>query len=353
MRNLFPSRHTDSDEFQHPKDIDGKTHPEHEVVQDPASRKHFLMDTNQVPRKHFFSTKKIAAVIAALVCVGLIIFLINDMRGRNADETELPIILSNEEEVVGIVREGLVARRDQVIVTFSALGQYHDQVSILADQLFEKALEPTGDPKEGDYLKFQYAGYQVKYSNPANDAGGYDYTIRIIPNYYTNSMQEEVVDKTVQTFLADAAFTADTTDYEKIKTVHDYIAANCEYDWRNKALSYRHTKATAYGALVNGEATCQGYSVAMYRLLMESGIGCRIVTGDATSPETGDTEYHAWNLVELDGRWYNVDISWDDETESEDYFLKSDASFSDHVREEEYKTDEFRAAYPVSEEDYD
>lgn len=301
----------------------------------------------------FLKRKKIAAAVitaAVLVVIGMVFAGVIRRRDRETDE--LPIALSNEDAVVETVREGLVARRDQVIVTFSAQGQYHDQVSALADQLFAKALEPTGDPKEGDYLKFQYAGYRVKYMNPPNDAGGYDYTIRIIPQYYTNAEQEEIVDETVQAFLADAGFTSNTAEYEKIKAAHDYLVANCEYDWRNKALSNRHTKSTAYGALVKGEASCQGYSVAMYRLLMESGIGCRIVTGDATSPETGDTEYHAWNLVELDGKWYNIDASWDDETESLAYFLKSDASFSDHVREEGYDTPEFRAAYPVSEEDY-
>lgn len=264
----------------------------------------------------------------------------------------LPIQLSNEEAVVKVVRDGLTAHNRAINISFTAKGYYRDQIETLTARLVDKALEPTDDPKQGDYIKFQYGGYQVTYSNPQNEKGSYDYSIRIVPSYYTTKAKEEEVDKAVQSYLDREGFTLLTSDYDRIKAAHDYIADHCEYDWRNSRLSHRHIKATAYGALINGEATCQGYSVALYRLLRESGVDCRVVTGDATSPVTGDTEYHAWNLVKLNGTWYNVDVSWDDETGTYDYFLKSDASFGDHVREAQYTTQEFQSAYPVSTADY-
>lgn len=63
---------------------------------------------------------------------------------------------------------------------------------------------------------------------------------------------------------------------------------------------------TAYGALVEGDAVCQGYALA-YKLLLDK---CGIDSVLVTSNEMG----HAWNLVKLDGSWYHVDVTWDDPT---------------------------------------
>lgn len=299
--------------------------------------------------------KKIAAAVtAAAILSVLIIFLTGRwLHRRNYDYIDLPIVLSNEEDVVKVIRDGLTARNRQITITFSAKGQYHDQITALADSLFEKALEPTAEPQQGDYLRYQCGGYDVRYSNPQNASGSYDYTVKIQPTYYTTASREKAVDEEVEKFLKDADFSSRTTEYEKVRAVHDFITGRCEYDWRNKALSHRYTKSTAYGALVNGEASCQGYSVAAYRLLMESGIRCRVITGYAKSPKTGESEYHAWNLVCLDGAWYNMDVSWDDETDSHDYFLKSDASFSSHTRDPAFDTAAFRKEYPMSGKDFE
>lgn len=294
----------------------------------------------------------LAAATAAAFFAVMMLVLIPHPRHRNDLQQNTQIRLSNETEVVQTIRDGLTDRKDTVRITFSAKGQYHDRMTSLADSLFQKALEPTDDPKQGDYLRFQYGGYHVRYSNPQNKSGGYDYSIRIMPVYYTNLAEEGEVDQVVQTFSNQITSADGFTEGEKIRAAHDFLTKRCEYDWRNRQLTHRHTKSTAYGALVKGEASCQGYSVAMYRLLMEIGIRCRIVTGNATSPKTGNTEYHAWNLVLCDGAWYNLDASWDDETESDEYFLKSDQSFSSHVRDKQYDTKEFRKAYPVSESDW-
>lgn len=294
----------------------------------------------------------VAGIFAAVLGVCLLFFIIRSYQRRQYEYIDLPIVLSNEKEVVGVIRDGLTTHNNRITIQFTAKGQYQDQITTLTAGLVAKALEPTDDPKQGDYIRFQYGGYRVRYSNPQNAAGSYDYTIKILPTYYTTLGREEAVDQAVAAYLSESKFTRRTSDYEKIKTAHDYLTAHCEYDWRNSRLLHRYTKATAYGALINGEASCQGYSVAMYRLLRESGVDCRIVTGFATSPETGIREYHAWDLVALDGKWYNVDVAWDDEMGNLDYFLKADASFTSHVRDAEYDAASFRAAHPMSEEDY-
>lgn len=93
------------------------------------------------------------------------------------------------------------------------------------------------------------------------------------------------------------------TDYEKELAIHDYIVANCSYGYVDYSKEYAYR---AYGALVQGTAVCNGYAEAMALLLSCSGVENEFMTG------TADGELHAWNRVCLDGKWYQVDATWDD-----------------------------------------
>ena len=122
------------------------------------------------------------------------------------------------------------------------------------------------------------------------------------------------------------------SDFEKAKYIHDYICEHANYD-----TSY--SKFDAYNLLFNHSAVCEGYALGFYRLAKASKLDCRIVTGKASgdrvvngsiqegNQSTGDN--HAWNIVKIDGQWYNVDATWDDQNKiSYDYFLKNEADFS-------------------------
>lgn len=112
------------------------------------------------------------------------------------------------------------------------------------------------------------------------------------------------------------------TDYEKLKYLHDYLVLNCDYS--EQAMS----PFTAFGALVEGRATCQGYADAMHLLLAGAGYETVFATG------IGDDEAvkHKWNYVKLDnGKWYIIDPTWDDPKGKNDktyigydYFMVSD-----------------------------
>ena len=67
---------------------------------------------------------------------------------------------------------------------------------------------------------------------------------------------------------------------------------------------------TAYGALVNGEAVCEGYARAYQLLLYEFGINNTLVTGTANGAG------HMWNIVNINGANYHVDVTWDDSAAS-------------------------------------
>ena len=83
-------------------------------------------------------------------------------------------------------------------------------------------------------------------------------------------------------------------EFERERLLHDRLAKSITYDLNEK---YAHT---AYGALVNG------YTQAFQYLLQRVGIQSFMVTG------AGNGGNHAWNIVRIDGKYYNVDLTWDD-----------------------------------------
>lgn len=93
------------------------------------------------------------------------------------------------------------------------------------------------------------------------------------------------------------------SDYEKELAIHDYIVAHCKYGYVDSSKDYAYR---AYGALVQNTAVCNGYAEAMALLLSCVDVENEIITG------TADAELHAWNLVKLDGEWYQVDATWND-----------------------------------------
>ena len=62
----------------------------------------------------------------------------------------------------------------------------------------------------------------------------------------------------------------------------------------------------SYGALVNGEAVCDGYALAFFQMAEACDLEVVSVVGKAG----GDN--HRWNKIKLDGKWYNVDVTWED-----------------------------------------
>ncbi len=103
---------------------------------------------------------------------------------------------------------------------------------------------------------------------------------------------------------------AEYSDYDSALYVHDYLTSTTTYGFSENPYS-------EYGALVENMAVCQGYAYA-YKLCMDLlEIPCITVGGSADNGEA--VLSHAWNMIELDGQWYHVDVTWDDATTSTDY----------------------------------
>ena len=95
------------------------------------------------------------------------------------------------------------------------------------------------------------------------------------------------------------------TMYEKVKCIHDYLCDRITYD-ENAKHAY-----SAYGALIDKKAVCEGYAESFMLLCHQNNIDCILVNGYANNGRY--IENHMWNYVKMDdNRWYAVDVTWDD-----------------------------------------
>lgn len=245
----------------------------------------------------------------------------------------------NRKKLVEEVREGFIKGEEKVVV--KCMGSNAEVEAFVMNAPEEVFLIDKKDTSSDyDYLKYKYKGMSVSMKGYGNA-----YVVTYEFEYLESREQTEQVDSKVKKVLRKMKLDK-KTDEEKIKIIHDYIVKNTEYD-------LTASKNCAYNALIDGTSACQGYASLAYKMLTEAGIDCRIIGGTASG------EPHAWNLVKLDGLWYNLDCTWDDpvgnlekDYVSYDYYLKSDASFPEHVRDKEYQTEEFYKVYNMSKEDY-
>jgi len=240
--------------------------------------------------------------------------------------------LTTVDQVVDYVRKQMVARSGNIttVIPYSLF----ESVSNFSSTVFNEAIEHTEacSGKEGDALYWAWKVYNF------NGEGTYDaFTVTWTVTYYTTAAQEKTLNQKVNSIMDELAFTESTSDYDKIKAIHDYICDAVDYDSTYK-------KYSAYEALCTGSAVCQGYAVACYRLCKEAGLPVRVIAG------SGGGGKHGWNIVKIGDVYYNVDCTWDGQTATtyDTWFLLSEIDFVDHTRWEEYSTDAFYKKYPMA-----
>lgn len=101
-------------------------------------------------------------------------------------------------------------------------------------------------------------------------------------------------------------------DYDKEIFFHDYLTEYTEYDGEALEDAENTDAYTVYGLFENKKCVCEGYARTMGLLLSISGIENYYVTGEAKSSLSDKMEPHAWNIAKIDGKWYHVDVTWDD-----------------------------------------
>ena len=213
----------------------------------------------------------------------------------------------------------------------------------IIEEVLLQALVHTGKPKEGDYLMWHYAGFGGSVERTSS-GGQYRYTYHLEMAYYTTAAQESQLDTAVSNLLRSLNLSG-KSNYQKVKAVYDYICKNVTYDEANLNNDSYTLKFSAYAALVNKTAVCQGYASLFYRLMLELGIDARVISGDGGGP-------HGWNIVKLGNVYYNVDTTWDAGMTEYQFFLRDTENFLGHARYLEYMSTQFHTEYPMAEDDY-
>ena len=134
---------------------------------------------------------------------------------------------------------------------------------------------------------------------------------------YSNFSPEEVGTRVSTMRSAANAFYTSVPDglsaFEREVMVHDFLIDHVEYDKNVDTINLDNNNPdtyTAYGALVNRVSVCEGYVRAFQMLLNGLGVECVGVIGESQN------QMHIWNAVNLDGSWYYVDPTWDDQEET-------------------------------------
>ena len=179
---------------------------------------------------------------------------------------------------------------------------------------FESAIAPNfldfddilrRNTMDGSYDGCELYALRYEYTYSKN---GYDVHVHLSePSMYASFMAERRVKKIASKF-------EDLSDYEKIKGVHDYLVL------LNRYVAF---EGGAYSALCKGRSSCSGYAFSFYAIMRELGIPVTIETGGA----------HAWNRVQYEGKWYNIEVTWDDNGVDEisyAYFMKCDKDWGGH-----------------------
>lgn len=171
-------------------------------------------------------------------------------------------------------------------------------------------------------LFWLYSGEDAEmvYSSEAiNQNGFYFVYIRMLEPFLEFEEQMTAFNQAASQFLAD--IDTSISEYETIRQVHDKLIDLVNYsDPVANEISFGNGQDlahTAYGALVADSsgnpnyAVCDGYTLALEYLLQQCGIETVFIGGmaGATMDSVGG---HAWNMIKMDGVWYETDSTWND-----------------------------------------
>ena len=255
------------------------------------------------------------------------------------------------DEVAAYLKDEEKARNTDEItfkVDFPDTFENYQEINAYLDQAVSIAEKHTGNGSEGDYLRFNRLGQSIQYSYREVDGGRRELTeVTYSFSHLTTAAQEAEVTACLNNEVYPSLALDNKSQLGRIKAIYSYITANVDYDNEHLNDKTYLIKHATYAALINHTAVCQGYATLLYRMLLDVGIDSRVIT----------SADHAWNIARVEGRYYNMDSTWDsnydDQAELWQYYLRGSDNFIDHPRKAEYTTPEFLGTYPTPADDYD
>ena len=220
---------------------------------------------------------------------------------------------------------------DLLNILYSVINQGWDEFTFYCPKEYETCIQDVSKLSKDD-LNLTHANNFVHPYNSYNtlttsitESG--EITVNVNYLYSNNDIKiiNEFVDKVINEL-----YDKNKDDYENIKSIHDYIINHTKYDVeRNDKGESKYTSYSAYGPVVEGYATCNGYADLMAIFLSKLNYeNYKIAT---TSEEISyKSNGHIWNAVKINGKYLHLDLTWDDPVSSDNkdylyhkYFLVS------------------------------
>ena len=239
-------------------------------------------------------------LMIALCCLVLLVQLLPVVPfAETADIGEIPEDLYYCREALKTLEnsEALLFASDNIVAGIDACA---DEIIISNSQYeislaeFEMVLEATRrDHTEQFWMGTTYTPYTTQDKTRVE---------KIVPTYLMtgDELQDAKAAFNQAIDLMISRLDPDMSEYEMEKALHDMLAVQVTYISTPNAHN-------AYGALVEGKAVCEGYAEALQCLLQRVGIQSIEIFGESRD------ENHAWNMVRIDGQYYLVDLTWNDQ----------------------------------------
>ena len=292
--------------------------------------------------------KKVFMRIAALF---VFIFMVSSV--SVSAYSVMNLILEDRDSMVSSVDVGIddAFSNGSSGIQFSMTGPFVEQFKAVdgkftPDEIYFMSTDPILKYKytEGnDYigLKMHEVRSEVSFTYDQNSAivNSFNVVYRV-SDWHETPEETAFVENYARENIANIIGTAQN-EYEKVKNIHDWIIVNFDYSYSD---TYNEKSHSAYGMLTNKRGVCSAYTLLFDVLCRTAGIQTRIVFSEETYAVTGSSfSVHCWNMVYVDGYWYHVDVTWDDQPhigngivynyflKSSDYFLKNSHLWDDRA----------------------
>ena len=134
-------------------------------------------------------------------------------------------------------------------------------------------------------------------NDPQNDKE--IYYLRATAEVTVNDASRPSVTQIVNNAVAQCRQETDGSEYDMALWLHDWTLDQLEYD---HSLNY----CSAESGLTRHQGTCESYQRIYSKLLDAAGIANGRITGNG----------HTWNAVKIDGKWCQMDLTWDDTSDN-------------------------------------
>lgn len=273
--------------------------------------------------------KKLIIPIICIILIAITVVFLNPLTDTFAEivSSEPELIIKENNNYTKDIDYLYVQRTDDYIpysyqdllnIYYSVINNGWDQFTFYCPEEYTKCLNDVSQISSDELILTHLNNYVHPFNSftnvktSINENGEINLTIEYL---YTDA-EITAINTKADEILA-SILTNEMNDYEKIKTIHDYIVNNVKYDIeRNEENDSKYNSYTAYGPLFEGYATCNGYTDLMAIFLTKIGFNNFKV---ATTPDeiSYSTTGHIWNAVYLNDEWLHIDLTWDDPVSSD------------------------------------